>query len=226
MTHPPIDLIIFDCDGVLIDSEILSANTLIALLAELGVHINFSYIQKNFIGRSFQKVATEIGQRFQIHLPDGFEAQYRHELLQSFETQLKPTSGIDQMLRQLDIQTCVATSSSPERVGRSLQITKLIEHFEGRIFTASQVKHGKPAPDLFLLAAKTMGVDPANCLVIEDSLPGIKAALNAKIPVWHYAGGSHLAGTELAITADCKPSQTFHNWPDFIQLWCQFGKKI
>ena len=226
MTQHSIDLIIFDCDGVLVDSEIISANTLIALLAKLDVHIDFPYVQKNFIGRSFQKVASEIGERFGIDLPQGFEANYRKLLLHSFETQLNPTAGIGHILQQLDVAICVATSSSPERVERSLQITKLIKHFNRHIFTASQVRKGKPAPDLFLLAAKTMGVEPAHCLVIEDSLPGIKAALNAQMPVWHYAGGSHLNGTKLAITSDCKPDQTFSHWQDFIPLWCQFNKKI
>lgn len=218
MAHPPIELIIFDCDGVLIDSEIISANTLIALLAELGVHVDFPYVQKNFIGRSFQKVASEIGERFQINLPQGFEAQYRHELLKSFETQLQPSADIDKTLQQLDLKICVATSSSPERVNKSLQITKLIDHFNGNIFTASQVKNGKPAPDLFLLAAKTMGVNAANCLVIEDSQPGIEAAINAHMPVWHYNGGSHLKGFKWVNKPGFQADQTFSNWQDFIPL--------
>lgn len=218
MASPSLDLIIFDCDGVLIDSEIISANTLIALLGELGVHIDFPYVQKNFIGRSFQKVAAEIGERFQINLPQGFEAQYRHQLLKSFETQLQPTPNIRKMLQQLDMKICVATSSSPERVSRSLQITKLIDCFEGNIFTASQVKNGKPAPDLFLLTAQTMGVNPANCLVIEDSQPGIEAAINAPMPVWHYNGGSHLKGIKWVDKSGYKADQTFSDWQDFIPL--------
>lgn len=223
MATPSLDLIIFDCDGVLIDSEIISANTLIALLGDLGVHINFSYVQKNFIGRSFQKVATEIGERFQIELPDGFEAQYRHELLESFETQLQPTPNIGETLQQLylkklKLKICVATSSSPERVSRSLQITKLIDHFDGNLFTASQVKNGKPAPDLFLLAAETMGVAPANCLVIEDSQPGIEAAIKAHMPVWHYNGGRHLKGIKWVNKSGYEADQTFSNWQDFIPL--------
>ncbi|MBL1421044.1 MAG: HAD-IA family hydrolase [Alphaproteobacteria bacterium] len=218
MAISSLDLIIFDCDGVLIDSEILSANTLIALLGKLGVHIDFAYVQKNFIGRSFQKVASEIGERFKIHLPQGFETQYRHELLKSFETQLQPTPNVAETLQQLDIKICVATSSSPERVARSLQITKLINHFDGNIFTASQVKNGKPAPDLFLLAAQTMGVSPANCLVIEDSQPGIEAAIKAHMPVWHYNGGSHLKGVKWVNKSGYEADQTFSNWQNFIPL--------
>ncbi|PCI87148.1 MAG: hydrolase [Hyphomicrobiales bacterium] len=225
MATSSLDLIIFDCDGVLIDSEIISANTLIALLGKLGVHIDFSYVQKNFIGRSFQKVASEIGQRFQITLPEGFEAQYRQELLKSFETQLQPSPNINKTLQQLNLKICVATSSSPERVARSLQITKLISHFNENIFTASQVKNGKPAPDLFLLAAKTMGVNPANCLVIEDSQPGIEAAIKAGMPVWHYNGGSHLKGVEWVDTSGYKADQSFSNWQDFIPLLSVFSKK-
>ncbi|MGL1919659.1 MAG: HAD family hydrolase [Hyphomicrobiales bacterium] len=218
-------LIIFDCDGVLIDSEIISATTLIGLLKDLNVHIDFPYVQKNFIGRSFQKVAAEISQSFGITLPADFEATYRAELLQAFVTELKPTDGILAMLSRMQIPICIATSSSPERAGRSLQITKLAPFFEGNIFTASLVKNGKPAPDLFLLAAKTMNVEPKNCLVIEDSLPGIEAALNANMPVWHYKGGSHLQGISLAHQKHSQPHQSFSTWCEFEHLQPQFFKK-
>lgn len=218
MIQQPIDLVIFDCDGVLIDSEVISATTLIALLAKLGVDIDFPYVQKNFIGRSFQKVAAEISQQFNLKLPQSFEADYRAELLNTFEAQLKPTQHVAQILKQLNVKICVATSSSPERVGKSLKITKLAPYFNNHIFTASQVKNGKPAPDLFLLAAKTMNVKPANCLVIEDSLPGIEAAINAQMPVWHYQGGSHLAGMKLTFKPNYQPDNSFSNWHEFKQL--------
>lgn len=224
MAQDETQLIIFDCDGVLIDSEIISATTLIGLLKGLDVHIDFPYVQKNFIGRSFQKVAAEISQSFGLALPSDFEATYRAELLHAFVTELKPTFGIVQMLNQLNMPICIATSSSPERVGKSLQITKLAPFFKQNIFTASQVKNGKPAPDLFLLAAKSMNVEPKNCLVIEDSLPGIEAALNANMPVWHYKGGSHLQGISLAHQKHNSPDQTFSDWAEFKNLQSQFFK--
>lgn len=221
-----IDLVIFDCDGVLIDSEVISAETLIALLAKLGVQIDIGYVQRNFTGRSFQKVATEIGQRFDIKLPQGFEAQYRTDLLLRFETQLQATKGIAYALESLGVKSCVATSSSPERVARSLEITQLAPYFANNIFTASQVNYGKPAPDLFLLAAKTMGVEPQNCLVIEDSLPGIEAAKRAKMLVWQYTGGSHLAHMDANANSHMKADRVFADWPQIFELVPRLCQKM
>lgn len=218
MSEPLTKLIIFDCDGVLIDSEVISGKVLIGLLADLGVELDFAYVQKNFIGRSFQKVAAEIGDSFGLKLPQNFEAEYRAKLLKAFDTDLMPTNGIEQILKQLSLKSCVATSSSPERVTHSLRVTQLATYFSGNIFTASQVKNGKPAPDLFLFAAKNMGIDPKNCLVIEDSAPGVEAALNANMPVWHYAGGSHLKDMQLALKPNIKPDFTFSNWQELAQL--------
>lgn len=225
MAEHKIELVIFDCDGVLIDSEVISGKVLIALLADLGVEIDFAYVQRNFIGRSFQKVAAEIADRFGLSLPHDFEATYRAKLLKAFETQLQPTSGIVDLLSALNVKHCVATSSSPERVGRSLQITDLRRFFADNVFTASLVKNGKPAPDLFLLAAKKMGVGPENCLVIEDSVPGIQAALNAQMSVYHYAGGSHLRGIELPIGQADKLRGIFANWDDFKRILPQLFTK-
>ena len=191
------DLIIFDCDGVLIDSEGLSARVLIGALARLGIHVDMDYFCVNFVGRSFPTVARDIREKWKVALPDGFEASYRRELLAVFENELCPTAGLVELLGRLDTPCCVATSSSPERVSNSLRITGLDRWFDRRVFTASEVKNGKPAPDLFLHAAGTLGVDPARCLVIEDSIPGVKAAIAARMPVLRYTGGTHLRGRRL-----------------------------
>jgi HAD superfamily hydrolase (TIGR01509 family) len=187
-------LIIFDCDGVLIDSEVISAEVLIDLARDQGLNIDRAYVRDHFLGRSFPTVAATIRAQLGVALPLDFEAAYRAELLRRFETRLAPTPGIVDLLPRLRVPACVATSSSPPRVSRSLAITGLDRFFGGRVFTASQVARGKPAPDLFLFAAAQMGAAPADCLVIEDSRPGVEAARNAGMAVVLYTGGSHMGG--------------------------------
>ena len=190
------DLVIFDCDGVLIDSEIISAQMLIDELALLGVNIDLAYVARNFLGRSYPTVMETIRQEFQLTLPPEFEEQYRARLLTSFERDLKIMPDVAGVVAALKIPFCIATSSSPIRAAKSLQLVGL-GHLAGpQLFTASMVRKGKPAPDLFLHAAAQMGADPARCLVIEDSLTGIRAARAAGMTVWRFTGGSHLAGRD------------------------------
>ena len=187
-----IDLVIFDCDGVLIDSEAISASVLIDELSSQNLQVTLDYVREHFFGRSFPTVAQTIRNDFHVTLPEDFELRYRKSLLKRFETELKPTRGVENVLRHLTCAKCVATSSSPERAQRSLAITDLGKFFGEDVFTASQVSRGKPAPDLFLFAASSMGVAPERTLVIEDSAPGLDAAAAAGMMVAYYAGGSHL----------------------------------
>ncbi|MTD98843.1 HAD-IA family hydrolase [Paracoccus sp. YIM 132242] len=212
----PIKLIIFDCDGVIADSEVLSASVLIDQLAGLGIVMTPADVRRDFLGRSFPTVAQTIRERFGQPLPDRFEADYRARLLDRFAAELGPTPGFMAMLDALAVPACIATSSSPERAGRTLEVLGLADRFAGRVFTASLVRHGKPAPDLFLLAADRMGCAPENTLVIEDSSPGIAAGLAAGMPVLHYAGGAHLRGAE---PVRLPPGiRSFDNWGGFSQL--------
>ncbi|WP_281827239.1 HAD family hydrolase [Jannaschia rubra] len=190
------DLVILDCDGVLIDSEGLSGAVLIDALAEVGVAIDFDDFRTRMVGRSFPTVAAEIRAAHGIDLPPAFERDYRARLLARFEAELRVTPGVEAMLDALRVPACVATSSSPARVARSLELTGLAGRLP-HVFTASQVARGKPAPDLFLFAARQMGAAAARCLVIEDSLPGIEAAQAAGMAVVRYTGGVHLAGRDL-----------------------------
>lgn len=210
-----IGLIILDCDGVIADSEILSAAVLIDQLAALGITVTPEDVRRDFLGRSFPTVAETIRRRFGGPLPPTFEADYRARLLDRFDTELRPTPGILPMLDRLRLPVCVATSSSPQRVGRTLQVLGLSARFEGRVFTASQVARGKPAPDLFLYAAGRMGCSPARTLVVEDSAPGIAAARAAGMAVLHYTGGMHLRGLDLPSDPAV---QRFDSWNDFPHL--------
>jgi HAD superfamily hydrolase (TIGR01509 family) len=191
------DLIIFDCDGVLIDSEVISARMLIAELKGYGVEMDMAFVSRNFLGRSYPVVLREVRERWGVALPDRFEADYRARLLSAFERELSVMPGAVEVIGALGLPYCLATSSSPERLARSLDLTGLAQFFDGVSFTASEVARGKPAPDLFLHAARRMGVAPARCLVIEDSLNGLRAGLAAGMEVWRFTGGSHLAGFDL-----------------------------
>ncbi len=207
-----IDLVIFDCDGVLIDSELISADVLISQLRSAGVDISLDYVRENFFGRSFPTVANTIRADFKKELPQDFELSYRQALLQRFETELTATKGIERVLGNLTCRKCVATSSSPERVKRSLAITQLDRHFQDDVFTASQVANGKPEPDLFLFAASSMGFSPSRTLVIEDSAPGLEAGYKAGMVVGYYSGGAHLQGVD---PKESSCDLSIRTWSDF-----------
>ncbi len=213
-----IDLIIFDCDGVLIDSELISSRVMIDGLRPLGVNINSDYVAEHFVGRSFPTVARLITERFQVNLPDDFEQRYRTDLLAAFEAELQPTLGIAAVLQELMLRKCVATSSSPQRAARSLQIAQLAPYFGANVFTASQVAHGKPAPDLFLFAAAKMQADPSRCLIIEDSLIGVQAGLAAGMQVCRYVGGGHLAARDPGKDTENPAVRVFSDWAVFDQV--------
>lgn len=207
-----LDLVIFDCDGVLIDSEVISAQVLVELAAESGIAFDLAHVREHFLGRSFPTVAQSIRETHAATLPDDFEARYRARLLTRFETDLRPTPGLFEFLAHLRLRACVATSSSPPRVARSLAIVGLDRVFP-HVFTATMVLRGKPAPDLFLHAAASMGVQPERCLVVEDSRPGLLAGQAAGMQVAFFAAGSHLKGVTGSFDID-PPLRAFGSWSE------------
>jgi HAD superfamily hydrolase (TIGR01509 family) len=212
------DLVIFDCDGVLIDSEIISARMLVAELARLGLSIDLTYVERNFLGRSYPVVMETIRREFGLDLPTDFEARYRENLLAAFQSDLKVVPHVHEVLGAMGVPYCVATSSSPRRAEMSLALVKLSDLVAGRVYTSTMVQRGKPAPDLFLLAAKSMAADPARTLVIEDSLTGIRAGLAAGMTVWRFVGGSHLGpGTPLE-PEDARPHRRLESFAAFFQI--------
>ncbi len=213
-----IRLVIFDCDGVLVDSEIISARILIAQLAKVGVAVDFDYFQRHFLGRSWSKVAAEVRAQYGLTLGSDFEDGYREELLAAFGAELTTTEGVEAVLDQLGVASCVATSSTPRRVTRSLQLSGLAPYFDGRVYTASMVANGKPAPDLFFHAAADMGFAPDQCLVIEDSMPGLLAAINAGMEVWRFTGGSHIDSAEGVEEVQGSRITVFDKWARFFNI--------
>jgi HAD superfamily hydrolase (TIGR01509 family) len=186
--------VIFDCDGVLVDSEMLSAEVLMALMAEAGLPITPEIFRSDFLGRSFASAAERVLRRFGRPLPEDVPAAYRERLFSRMRGDLRPMEGVFEALDSLDLPFCLATSSSPERLAITLQVTGLAPYFHGRCFTSSDVARGKPAPDLFLHAAACMGVPAAECLVLEDSEMGVRAGRAAGMTVWHFTGGAHFRG--------------------------------
>ena len=213
-----VDLIIFDCDGVIADSEVISATLLVRQLLPYGIRIDADYVFRNFVGKSFPIVAGIIGERFGVALPSTFVGDYRAALREAFADSLQTTPGFLNVLGQLTCPACVATSSSAPRVAHTLDAVGLTDYFGADVFTASQVANGKPAPDLFLFAARAMSAPPERCLVIEDSAPGVEAALAAGMQVWRYVGASHIADTARARDETPAGVTVFDNWDRFYVL--------
>ncbi len=208
-------LVIFDCDGVLIDSEIISTSVMVEQLARHGISLDAHYVLENFIGHPYALVADRIAALIGRALPETFAQGYRTALLQRFEVDLKAMPGIADVLDQLAVPYCAATSSSPERARHSLRAAGLSERFGERVYTVSMVAHPKPAPDLFLHAAAEMRAAPKDCLVVEDSDLGIAAARAAGMQAWQFAGGSHFAASHRRVPNDIKPDRLFDRMADF-----------
>ena len=192
-TEPPA-LVIFDLDGVLADSEPLSAAALIAELAEIGHEVTPAEVRRDFLGRSFPTVAAGLRARLGAAFPADFEDRYRRRLFAAFDAGLGPTPGAAEMLARLRVPARIATSSTPRRARHALELCGFWDRFGAALDTASEVPNGKPAPDLFLLSAARAGVPPHRCLVIEDSAPGIAAARAAGMASVLYLGGGHHRG--------------------------------
>jgi HAD superfamily hydrolase (TIGR01509 family) len=186
----PFELVIFDCDGVLVDSEGISNRILCDMLNELEVNYTLEETVKQFKGRSMQScyeiIETERGKP----MPPVFDRQFRVRTFDAFKKELKPIAGIHATLRNISIPVCVASSGPHEKIRHNLTLTDLLDKFDGRIFSASDVANGKPAPDLFLHAAKTLGVAPDRCAVVEDSPLGVRAGVAAGMTVFGYAADS------------------------------------
>ena len=181
-------LIIFDCDGVLVDSEKLAIQIDQAMLADLDLNFSLPEVIEKFVGKSDLQFKAEVelllGKPLSKSWIENLNEQYRLR----FEKELKPVSGIYEVLENLKQPFCVASSGTPEKIRNSLRITGLLRFFEGSIYSAVDVANGKPAPDLFLYAASQMGYAPNDCIVVEDSVTGVQAGLGAGMSVIAYSG--------------------------------------
>jgi len=185
----PIRLVIFDCDGVLVDSERIAVRIDVVVLARLGWVMTEAEVVERFMGRTDEYMVSQIEAHLGRKLPANWEEPFRRLYREAFEAGLKPVSGIPEVLDEITTPACVASSGTHERIRYTLGLTGLYTRFVGRIFSASDVARGKPAPDLFLHAANRMGADPSECAVVEDSRYGIEAARAAGMRAFGFAGG-------------------------------------
>jgi HAD superfamily hydrolase (TIGR01509 family) len=205
VTSSPVRLVIFDCDGVLVDTERLSVSVDTRVLAHLGLPMSRDEVVERFVGRSESywraEIERELGREVAAREFEAFDPWYR----EAFEAELQPIEHIVELLNALDaagIPTCVASSGSHERMRFTLGHTGLYDRFAGRIFSATEVAEGKPSPLLFLHAAEQMETRPGQCLVVEDSRFGVQAAAAAGMPVVGYSGSVTPAETLRAAGAD------------------------
>jgi HAD superfamily hydrolase (TIGR01509 family) len=185
------DLIIFDCDGVLVDSELISCRAHATTLARHGYAITEDQVLERFLGVSDREARLMIEAELGHNLPDDFDQEVKRATLKFDAGDLRAIAHVGEAIAALDLPKCVASSGTPEKIKHGLDCAGLHDVFAPHIFSATQVSRGKPAPDLFLFTAQTMRAPPARCLVIEDSVPGVTGALAAGMTVLGFHGGSH-----------------------------------
>jgi len=215
-----IDLIIFDCDGVLVDSEVISCRAHAETLTRHGYPITPDQVFDRFLGQSMRKAMIEVEAELGRRLPDDFQTQAYAEIFRLFAVSLQATPYIEAALAAIMLPVCVASSGPPEKISTSLNHVGLYDRFAPHIFSAVQVKNGKPAPDLFLFAAEQMQTSPARCLVIEDSVAGVTGARAAGMTVLGFHGGSHCRANTASTLRAAGAALTFDDMrelPDLIE---------
>ncbi|WP_299530172.1 HAD-IA family hydrolase [Ulvibacterium sp.] len=193
--------IIFDCDGVLVDSELITAKVLVAMGKDLGLHIDLDFVTNEFLGKSLNDIMQYLDVLVEGHLPANFELEYRKKTYKAFKNEIQPIEGIHSVIENLEVPFCVASSGPLEKIRANLTTTGLIDKFEGRIFSCYEIQSWKPNPDIFLHAAKNMGFRPEECAVVEDSEVGVQAALAGGFDVFLYSKNGHEYPNDLEVAS-------------------------
>lgn len=195
---PPFDAVIFDCDGVLVDSEILALEVEIALLAECGLTYDPDDFRRRFMGMHDRAFIAELEADSRAMagrpLPPDFGHRAHAQKLAACRERLREVLGAREAVAVLGLPKAVASSSGHAFLREKLALTGLLAAFEPHVYSADLVANGKPAPDIFLHAAAELAVRPERCLVLEDSINGVRAALAAGMTCWGFAGGGHMDG--------------------------------
>ncbi|KAF2516219.1 HAD family phosphatase [Flavobacterium zhairuonense] len=184
--------IIFDCDGVLVDTEKIGNGILLEMAAEHGFEMHIEDVYRNFNGRNLKDCFRHIEEAIDQKLPDSFEAEYRQKSFEAFKTQVKPMKGVIKFIENIEkfkIQYCVASSGPVEKIKLNLEVAGLLDKFESKIFSSYQINSWKPEPGIFLHAAKEMSFDVKDCIVLEDSKAGVKAGISGGFKVYGFANG-------------------------------------
>jgi len=206
--------VIFDCDGVLVDTELIANRVLAGLLTEAGVPTTFDECMRDYRGRAMKSVLATATQRLGAPLPFDVAERYYDEVKAIFRRELEPVPGVIAALDRIDLPSCVASSGPHHKMEVTLRRTGLWDRFEGRIFSASEVGAGKPAPDLFLHAARRMGFEPGTTAVVEDSLAGVQAARAAGMRALAFARHTD---AELLAAAGGEPFDDMTRLPELLE---------
>jgi HAD superfamily hydrolase (TIGR01509 family) len=209
-----IQLVIFDCDGVLVDSEPVANRTLAQLLREIGLDLTQEQIFQNFVGYSLPHCMRVIEGMLGRPPPENFLRDLQARTFAAFKTELRAMPGIEQALDRLRVPFCVASSGDHEKMYTTLGITGLLPRFTGRIFSVTQVARGKPAPDVYLFAAQQLGAIPSACIVVEDTPPGVQAGVAAGMTVFGYC--AHTPEHKLKAAGAHRMFDDMHALPDLL----------
>jgi HAD superfamily hydrolase (TIGR01509 family) len=183
--------VILDCDGVLVDSEVIAARVAAECFTAAGATITAKEMIERFTGVTATKVTELVFAERGVEAPADATVRRREAIMTALEREVQPMPGIDEALANIRARKCVASSSHPDRIALTLRVAGLAHYFGDAVFSAFAVEHGKPAPDLFLLAAERMGAEPASCAVVEDSVAGVIAGKAAGMRVIGFVGGGH-----------------------------------
>ncbi|WP_179020857.1 HAD family hydrolase [Winogradskyella forsetii] len=204
--------IIFDCDGVLVDSEPLGNQVLVDMANELGANIDLDYAYQHFKGNALNNCVNHISDLIALELPSNFKSEYRRRSFESFQKHIKPVDGVLEVVKSLEIPFCVASSGPENKIQLNLELTGLWPYFKSHVFSCYSIQKWKPDPAVFLWAAETMGFQPSECVVIEDSLVGVSAAIEGGFDVFGFTG--HDYRNELQE----KATKTFDNFLNLTEL--------
>jgi len=178
--------VIFDCDGVLVDSEPIGNQVLVDMANELGANIDLDYAYKHFKGGKMQSCVDKISELINQPISEDFTTEYRRKSFEAFKANIKPVEGVTELIQSLKIPFCVASSGPEDKIRLNLELTRLLPYFENKIFSCYAIQKWKPSPAVFLWAAQTLGFKPEECVVIEDSLTGVRASKNGGFDVVGY----------------------------------------
>jgi HAD superfamily hydrolase (TIGR01509 family) len=187
VNRSPFDLVIFDCDGVLVDSEPIVNRVFVELVGEDGLALDLAATLREFSGGAMAARLAAIGARHGWPTPADFRARFDRRLAEAYARELRPVDGVAEVLRALPFASCVASNGSADEMRASLARAGLLAYFDPHLFSAAEVERPKPAPDVYLHAASRMGTAPSRCAVVEDSVPGVRAATAAGMAVYGYA---------------------------------------
>ncbi|MEA3159812.1 MAG: hypothetical protein QOD95_1360 [Gammaproteobacteria bacterium] len=180
------DLVIFDCDGVLVDSELITNRIFAGMLNEMGIPVSLDDMFEQFVGRSMPQCLELTAGLLGRPVPDGFLPEFQARTAAALKSELKAVPDIEEVLATMGIPFCVASSGTHEKMHTTLGVTGLLPKFQGKMYSVTEVAKSKPAPDVFLYAARQSGVDASACAVIEDTPTGVRAGVAAGMTVFGY----------------------------------------